>query len=191
MEGGAMSAPAFASRTAWTLKRSLVRLRWPGLAGLALILFTVGLGVVTIQSARQRLIGLNEEVATLSSRLGQRGATNGSTSGRSQLSNFYAFFPLTEDLPELLGRIHRAATQNQLLLKKGEYKFSRDADFRLARYEVTLPVNGDYATVRGFVNDVLQAVPSAAVDELTLKRESVDQPELEARVRFSLFLGAH
>ena len=157
---------------------------------MGLILFTAGLATVSIQSARQRLMGLDEEVANLSSRLGQRGAANASANGRSQLSNFYAFFPLTEDLPELLGRIHRAAIQNQLLLKKGEYKFSRETDFRLARYEVTLPVSGDYVRVRGFVNDVLQAVPSAALDELTLKRESVDQPELEARVRFSMFLGA-
>lgn len=185
-----MSAAPFASRAAWTVKRALVKLRWPGLAGLGLILFTVGVAAVTIQSGRQRLIGLDEEVANLTARLGQRGAANASVSGRGQLSNFYAFFPLTADLPELLGRIHRAATQNQLLLKKGEYKLSRETDFRLARYEVTLPVNGDYARVRSFVNDVLQAVPSAALDELMLKRESVDQPELEARVRFSLFLGA-
>ncbi len=80
--------------------------------------------------------------------------------------------------------------QNQLLLEKGEYKLSREADFRLARYQVTLPVSGDYARVRGFVNDVLEAVPSAALDELTLKRESVDQPELEARVRFSSVPGS-
>lgn len=185
-----MSASSVTSRTAWTVKRALTRLRWPGLVGVGLIVFTAGLTAVTIRSGQERLRALNEEVATLSSRLGQRGTTNASTSGRSQLSNFYAFFPLTESVPELLGRIHRAAMQNQLLLRKGEYKFSREADFGLGRYEVTLPVSGDYARVRGFVNDVLQAVPSAALDELTLKRESVDQPELEARVRFSLFLGA-
>ena len=54
---------------------------------------------------------------------------------------------------------------------------------------MTLPVSGDYTKVRGFVNDVLEAVPSAALDELTLKRESIDMPELESRVRFTLFLG--
>ena len=185
-----MSTPSATSRAVWTVKRALIKLRWPGLAGLGLVLFTVGLTLVSIQSGRLRLDALDDEVANLSSRLGQRGAVNASVSGRSQLSNFYAFFPLTEDVPELLGRIHVAATQNQLLLKKGEYKLSREADFRLARYDVTLPVSGDYARVRGFVNDVLQAVPSAALEELNLKRESVDQPELEATVRFSLFLGA-
>lgn len=184
-----MSALPAAQRAAWTAQRAFFKLRWPGFAGLGLLVFAVGLAAVGIESERQRLKDLDGEVETLSSRLGHRGGSSAVTSGRGQLSNFYAFFPLTENLPELLGRIYRAAAQNRLLLKKGEYKLSRDAQFRLARYEVTLPLNGDYASVRGFVNDVLQSVPSAALDELTLKREAVDQPELEARVRFSLFLG--
>jgi hypothetical protein len=185
-----MSARPVVSRAAWTLKRALIKLRWPGLAGLGLVLFTAGLTVVGIQSAQDHLHALNDQVASLSSRLGQRGAANAPASRRSQLSNFYAFFPLTENVPELLGRVYRAANQNQLLLEKGEYKLSREPDFRLARYEITLPVSGDYARVRSFVNEVLQEVPSAALDELSLKRESIDRPELQARVRFTLFLGA-
>jgi hypothetical protein len=57
-----------------------------------------------------------------------------------------------------------------------------------ARYQVILPVKGDYTNVREFVNDVLGAVPSAALEELALKRESIEVPELESRVRFTLFL---
>src|SRR5262245_36713096 len=184
-----MSARGFTQRAQWSVKRALTRLRWPGIGGLALLLFAAGVAGLGVQSGRQRLNALDDEVARLTSRLGQRGAASAAPGSRGQLSNFYAFFPLAENVPELLGRIHRAATHNQLLLKKGEYKLDHEADFRLARYEVTLPVSGDYAKVRGFVNDVLQAVPSAALAELALKRESAEQPELEARVRFSLFLG--
>jgi len=182
------TAPAMAYAT-WTTKRWLINLRWPGLLGLGLLLFTAGLTVFGIQSAQHRLRGLDEEAAELKSRLGTRGAVTAPVTGRSQLSNFYAFFPLTQNVPELLGRVNHAALEHGLVLEKGEYKFSREADFRLARYQVTLPVSGDYAKVRGFVNDVLEAVPSAALDELTLKRESIDVPELESRVRFTLFLG--
>lgn len=185
-----MNAQPAMGLAVWTVKRALMNLRWPGLVGLGLILFTAGLTAVSIQSTRQRLHALNDEAASLSSRLGQRAGANAPASGRSQLSNFYAFFPLTHNVPELLGRIYQAATHNQVVLEKGEYKLTRESDFRLARYQITLPVSGDYARVRGFVNDVLEAVPSVALDELTLKRESIDQPELEARVRFSLFLGA-
>ena len=184
-----MSAQAgIGRRAAWTAKRSLINLRWPGLAGLALLLLTAALTAVAIQSARGRLDALEKEAASISARLGNRGASPTAVGGRSQLSNFYAFFPLTHAVPELLGRIHRAATQHQLVLEKGEYKLSREPDFRLARYQVTLPVKGDYTNVREFVNDVLGAVPSAALEELALKRESIAVPELESRVRFTLFL---
>jgi Tfp pilus assembly protein PilO len=184
-----MNAQLSMSHAGWTLKRWLINLRWPGLVGLGLLLFTAGLTAVGIQSTRQRLHDLKQEAATLNSHLGNRGAVTVPITGRSQLSNFYAFFPLTQNVPELLGRINRAAQQHALVLQKGEYKLSREPEFRLARYQVTLPVSGDYAKVRGFVNDVLEAVPSAALEELTLKREAIDLPELESRVRFTLFLG--
>jgi Tfp pilus assembly protein PilO len=184
-----MNAQASIARATWTVKRSVIRLRWPGLVGVGLLVFTAGLTAVTIQTARERLQALNTEAAKMSTQLGSKGSTPALASGRSQLSNFYAFFPLTENVPELLGRINRSARQHQLVLEKGEYKLSNEPDFRLARYQVTLPVSGDYTQVRAFVNDVLQAVPSASLEELTLKREAIDQPALEARVRFTLFLG--
>lgn len=173
----------------WRIKRALIKLRWPGLAGLALLVFTAGLTVFSIESTRQRLKALDRETVTLKARLGKRDINTPTATGRSQLSNFYAFFPLPENVPELLSRINRSASEHQLLLEKGEYKLNREAEFGLARYQVTLPVSGQYADVRGFVNDVLEVVPSAAVEELTLKRQSIDIPELEARVRFILFLG--
>jgi len=177
-----------ATHFAWSVRRRLIRLRWPGLAGLALFAFAAGLAAFAVQSTRHRLLALDREAAALTSRLGGRSATAPS-SGRSQLSNFYAFFPLTANLPELLGRVNHAAQQHGLVLEKGDYKLGREADFRLARYQVTLPVQGDYAEVRGFVNDVLEAVPASALDEMTLKRETIDVPQLEARVRFTLFLA--
>jgi Tfp pilus assembly protein PilO len=180
---------AATTRIAWTLKRALINLRWPGLAGLGLLLFTLGLMAVGIQASRQRLDALAQEATTLADRLGKRADAGVPVSGRGQLANFYAFFPLTDNVPELLGRINRAAHEHELMLEKGEYKLSREADFRLARYQMTLPVSGDYAKLRGFVNDVLDVVPAAALEELTMKRESIDLPQLEARVRFTLFLA--
>jgi len=82
-----------------------------------------------------------------------------------------------------------AAQRNGLSLDKGEYRLGQDKEFRLAQYQVTFPVRGTYAQVRGFVNAVLDAVPAAALDEITLKREAIGEQNLEARVRFTLYLG--
>jgi Tfp pilus assembly protein PilO len=177
-------------KAAWSIKRALVKLRWPGVAGLGLIAFTLGLTLFGVEASRQKLMALDREAAALKTQLGKHSAAPTLASSRSQLSNFYAFFPLTENVPELLSRINRSANEHQLMLEKGEYKLAREPDFRLARYQVTLPIRGDYGELRSFVNDVLEAVPSAALEELTLKRESADLPQLEGRVRFVLFLGA-
>jgi Tfp pilus assembly protein PilO len=177
------------ARLAWSIKRWLVNLRWPGLTGLVLLVIAVAFYAFTVQPARERLRVLAAERTQLSARLGSRGGEAARPSERGQLSNFYAFFPLTDAVPELLGQIARAAQHNRLSLDKGEYRLGRDKDFRLARYQVTFPVRGSYAQVRGFVNAVLDAVPAAALDELTLKRETIGDQDLEARARFTLFLG--
>ncbi len=65
----------------------------------------------------------------------------------------------------------------------------RDPTFALARYQIVYPVQGSYGQVRGFVNDVLDSVPAAALEEMTLKRKNVADSVLEARVRFTIFLG--
>lgn len=182
--------PAGATRFLWRLKRSVLKLRWSGLLGLALMAFAAAFYALAVAPQRTRVAAVEAETAHLSARLSSRGPLPEQVTKRSQLANFYGFFPLAESVPELLGTIERAAQGNGLRLEKGEYRLTREADFPLARYQVTLPLRGSYGDVRGFVNDVLDAVPSAALEELTLKREVIGDPALEARVRFALFLGA-
>ncbi len=177
------------SHVTWAVKRSIVRLGWPGLAGLVLFVFALSFALLGIQPARERLAALTSERAGLSAQLGARGPQAERATARGQLSNFYAFFPLTEGVPDVLGQVQKAAQRHRLTLDKGEYKLAQEQGFPILRYQVTLPVVGEYTQVRGFVNAVLDTVPNAAVDELTLKREDIVDEQLEARVRFSLFLG--
>lgn len=172
----------------WTIRRALLRLRWPGLLGTALLVLAAGFAVFGLRPARERLQALDTQRAELAARAGSPQLQREPPTQRGQLADFYAFFPLTQAVPEMLGKIQRAAQRNDLTLAKGEYKLAEERDFRLARYQVTLPVTGAYSQVRGFVNDVLDAVPAAALEELTLEREAIGDDELEARVRFTLYL---
>jgi hypothetical protein len=56
-------------------------------------------------------------------------------------------------------------------------------------YRIALPVRGSYESIRRFCEDSLQAMPFAALDQVEFKRERVDDAQLEARLRFTLFLG--
>ncbi len=178
-----------AIRAGWIARRAVVGLRWKGLAGLALVVVSlvVLFGVSGPMLERQR--ALENEAQALRARSGAADPGARAQTPRSQLSTFYSFFPSTAELPDLLSRMQRAARDNGLTLERGEYRLIRDAGFALSRYQITYPLRGSYTQVRGFVKDVLDAVPAAALEEMTLKRADVAEPVLEARVRFGLFLG--
>jgi hypothetical protein len=71
----------------------------------------------------------------------------------------------------------------------GEYKLSCDAATRLCRYRVRLPLVGSYLQIRAFVEQSLLELPFASLDELSLRREGIASPELEAGLTFSLHLA--
>jgi Tfp pilus assembly protein PilO len=173
----------------WTLKRGLLRLGSAGLIGLVLILLALGVLLLGVQPMQQRIAALDAEQSRLSSQLRTRGPQRfGSLGVREQLVDFYAFFPSTEQIPQLLDKIQHAARDQRLTLAQGDYKLSRDPGFPVQRYQASLPVMGQYAQVRSFVNAVLDTVPNAALDELILERDDIGDRQLEARVRFTLFV---
>jgi hypothetical protein len=57
------------------------------------------------------------------------------------------------------------------------------------RYQINLPVTGNYPAVRAFVAEALEREPSLALDGMRLTRERMDSGEIEAELRFTLYLG--
>ena len=59
----------------------------------------------------------------------------------------------------------------------------------LARYEIVLPVTGQYVQIRQFIAQVLHELPALALSDLQLKRESAQSHSVEARLIFVLLLN--
>ena len=173
------------------LRESVEGLGPAGVVGVALLVFAATLyGTAVVPRAQERA-ALQAEAERLRERLQMSGSPTGAKGTLSeQLAAFYAFFPPAQSSPDWLGKIHAAAKAKGLVLQSGEYKLERSADSRLARYQIVLPVTGSYAQLRGFVGQVLADVPAAALEEITLRRESVASPRLEARIRLTLYLGS-
>ena len=174
------------------VRSGLERLGKAGVIGLALAAFAVAFYFSAVAPAERELVDLRTEAERLQERLQAGGLAAGAAKGTpaEQLATFYAFFPRPHSSPDWLGKIHAAARAKGLVLRSGEYKLERSVDPRLARYQITLPVVGSYAQIRGFVGQVLADVPAAALEEITLRRESVSTPTLEARIRLTLYLGS-
>lgn len=168
------------------------RLGRAGVIGIALIAFAAAYYGSTVAPLEASLTRLRAEAAALQEKLRMGGSLARQTkvSTAEQLATFYAFFPRPDSSADWLGKIYAAAKAQGIALQSGEYRLERSPDQRLARYQITLPVTGSYAQLRAFVGAVLTDVPAAALEEISLRRESVSSPTLEARVRFTLFLGS-
>lgn len=184
-----MDAAALSSLR-WLARREASRLQSRGIVGVALIVVAAGFALSTLLPTRHRVETLRAEVAELRTRLKSSGENPNVPPPRTtQLENYYAFFPAVESLPDWVGRVHTAAARNGLALESGDYLLERRKGVRLAQYQITLPVRGSYAQIRGFVAEVLEKVPAAALEDVVVKRENIGVPSLEARIRFVLYLN--
>lgn len=160
---------------------------WQAQAGLALLVFAGGFGLlanlpVHAKAAQLRQQLSKAEAVHVPDRAGARAAGD-------QYDEFYRRLPPRRSLPDMLGKIYRAADGNSVELAHGDYKFTPATLAHLAGLQVSLPVNGSYAQVKKFVVRVLNEIPTASLDELSFKRESTTATTLEARIRLTLYVG--
>ena len=173
------------------LRREVARLGTAGVIGIGLIVFAVGFYFSALRPSDRALAELRAEARDLERELRMGGSLAArDATPAEQLATFYAFFPAAGETSALLKRISAAAGARGIELQSGEYRMHKSGGARLARYEISLPLKGTYKQVRGFVADVLAAVPAAVLEEVNLRRENIESARLEARVRFTVYVGA-
>ena len=174
------------------LRETVEAIGTAGVVGVALLVFAATLYATAVAPLAQERASLQAEAERMQQRLQderfppRRGEAHSPSSSRGSTRSSRR----RRARPTGSGKIHAAAKAKGLVLQSGEYKLERSPDSRLARYQITLPVTGSYAQLRGFVGQVLADVPAAALEEITLRRESVSSPRLEARIRLTLYLGS-
>jgi hypothetical protein len=87
-----------------------------------------------------------------------------------------------------LRRLFDAADKAGLELTQGEYRLTEIKDAHLRRYQLSLPVYGSYPEIRAFVAGALNADPALALSAIQLRRDSIESPDLDALLNFTLYL---
>ncbi len=104
------------------------------------------------------------------------------------LAHFYAALGEKRHAEQQVKQLFDIAAKTGLALDQGDYKFSLDKASGVAAYQVTLPVKGAYSNIWQFSMQALSAMPFAALDDIAFRRETITEPVVEARVRFTLYL---
>lgn len=176
------------------LRYGAARLGWPGAAGLALLLTAGLLQGLEVQPLRDANLVMQQRAERLAKQA--RPPRENEAARPADLS---ATLPGAERMPEAVARLFSAANHAGLTLQQGAYravgdkaageKTASDKTNGLARYQISLPVTGNYPAVRAFVAEVLEREPSLALDGMRLSRERMDSGEIDAELRFTLYLG--
>ena len=173
---------------AW-LRRAGHRAGWLGLAGAALGLLALAEVLTVARPAAQEAADLEAQVLRMreSPRSRREIGGAGAEDAASQLEAFERFFPPPSEVNRVVAEIHEAAKQEKLALERGEYRLAEEQGLNLLRYQITLPVKGNYASIRGFLRRVLREMPSVSLDGVSLQRQNAGEEAIEAQIRLSAF----
>jgi len=168
-------------RLAWLIDHASARL----LGALAFVLLGVAatLHLAVLAPLQARLDHLQARAATA----GPAVTGAGEDAGR-QLQTFYRHFGDGNTLPDHLARLYQVALTTGITLRQAEYRLVRERDSHLKRYQIVLPIQGSYPSVRLFVSATLEALPNAALDQVSFERRRIDDRSVDAQVRLTLYL---
>lgn len=161
-----------------------------GIVGASLLVFAAAYFFSTIEPLLVEVGSLKADYAAAESDAKQFGhAFRRRANVQDRVKAFYGFFPSRHDVPRWLAVVYKLADEEQLALSKGEYRYKERREGRLESMEIVLPVKGSYEKVRRFAARVLFEVPVIALDEIRFSRKEAGEGEVEADIRFTLFVG--
>lgn len=135
-----------------------------------------------IDAAERKLVSL--ERTTRRAAIEKQGENNSPEDTRQRLLDR---FPMQDGLNAELGGLIELATKEGLQVPSGDYRLMPGKDGLFDRYVLNLPTKGSYQNVRHYVAAARKAYPDLAVEDISLRRESIGSPEVEAQIRFILF----
>jgi Tfp pilus assembly protein PilO len=171
------------------LAESLQYLGLPGVLGVGLLVLALAALFSVVMPAQEELERgrIAQQRAEQTARAQAAGSKKPQTRAE-QLKTFYGAFPAEIAAADVLQSIYDTANQNGVALPHGEYSMAVEEGTRLARYNITLPIVGSYEQIRGFIAAALAAVPALALDHVDFQRQKIGDPQIEAKLRMTLFL---
>lgn len=111
----------------------------------------------------------------------------GSEDGRVQLKAFQDILLPYDNIPNAVQDMIQLAEEQDLSIAHGDYKPQLDIQGGYLRYQMVLPVTGNIRSIHKYIQNVLVAQKTLALESIKFKREQVDDGEIEARIQWVLF----
>ena len=179
------------ARMRWLSRRAATSLGLQGVAGCALLAFSLAFYFSAVAPVERELAQARAQALSFKDRVRQweKIGANPLRDRHAQLVAFVRFFPPLETFPDWLSKIYAAAEREKIELAEGEYRLVEDKALRLAHYEISLPVKASYTQIRKFLSATLAEVPPLSLDNVSFQRQKIGETELQVEIKFTLHLG--
>jgi hypothetical protein len=127
---------------------------------------------------------LEERNQLLKETAGRGGNKADASPSGDKVAAVYEFLQKNEDTTDWLAKLHGIGIATGLQLKSATYR-TQKTEGRIVRYEIVLPVAGNYTQIRDFLKRSRAEIPLLSVDSLTLKRAD---NAIQAEMRLTLHM---
>jgi hypothetical protein len=93
-----------------------------------------------------------------------------------------------EEVSDVLIRIVQIAQNNGVALTQSQFQMHSHALVGFRQLQVVFPIHSNYPQMRKFVEQVLLENPGVSLDQLLIRRETVDKNQAEIELRLSLWI---
>jgi hypothetical protein len=170
----------------------MARAGWPAIAGVLLLLagLVVHLWWLPKQSSGVALMerDYRRAIAELRTPAAAQPPEDANTTMAARYAAFNTVLAPRAAAPDLVKTVFAEAGKAGLTLAQAEYRMGADKSGGYAAYQMILPVRGPYLKLREFVDGVLTAAPSAALEEVSFKRDGIGNSAVDARLRLVFYL---
>lgn len=160
----------------------------PGVCGIAMIAAALTFFALAVRPLEQRSVALDQELAQRS-RLAP--ATDAklllTSTPAAKLTAFYGFFETEEATTDWLARLYAISRKVGVELRSADYKRHKTGT-RIERYEITMPITGNYAQIRAFLENALMEIPILSLDQVSFQKKHPNDVTVDAEVRLTLHL---
>ncbi len=167
------------------------QLGWPGAVGAGMLALGIAFYFSAMQPAQQQLDTARHSASSQHERIERAGRAlnDGTRPLGEQLAAFYRIFPNERNATEWVGKIAAIAQRDGLSLQQADYKAERDKTGKLTRFQMNLPLKGEYQKIRRFLSDLRAEIPIVSLEQVQFERQKVGDPLVDAKIRLVIFLG--
>ncbi len=170
------------------IRASVLELGWMGIVGIGIFVMCGALYFSALRPAESRLEMLRDNLARMESDAEKGVKADVKLTQAEQLAVFYRSFPTSSSVPASLEKIYASAEGEHLGLDRADYKVSRSNTGKLSRYQITMPIKGQYSNIQRFLLRVLKEVPNASLEHVLFERNKIGETTVDATVILVLHL---